>query len=407
MPRRRRLRRPVFSRLTWAWLSAGAVTACAGVMIVSAALNPGGLGRIALPVGDIQYIAPAPETAAPQTREETRLAAPALRDLHTTEEESAPEILIYPDEENFFESNLADLSADDFVITINGERQGVAPVAAASLGVTEITTPIPEPDPAMLRATPLGKVPRIAADGRMAVDYYTRTYEGDGAKPRLALIVGGLGLNPTLTERAIVELPPDVSLAFAPYAKDLDFWTRRAREAGHEILIELPMEGNSPNQEALGAAALLSSRTPAENLQRLDWLMSRFGGYFAATNYMGARFSTNAEALIPVLEKLREAGVGYIDDTGAAGRAARTAGAKAATVNRTIPPALDNTGREAVRRELRALERIAEEDGAALAKTYAHEATIDEIARWAAQLEANGFATAPASAVLRARAATR
>lgn len=406
MPRRRRLRRPVFSRLTWAWLSAGGVTAVAGAMIVNAALNPGGLGRIALPVGDIQHIAPTPE-APPQTREEMRLAAPALRGLDAEEEEQAPEILLYPEEESFFEGNLADLSADDFVITINGERQGATPAAAAALEIVETALPIPEPDPAMMRATPLGKVPRIAADGRMAVNYYARAYQGDGAKPRIALIVGGLGLNPTLTERAIVELPPDVSLAFAPYAKDLDFWTRKAREAGHEILIELPMEGYGPNQEALGAAALLSSRTPAENLQRLDWLMSRFGGYFAATNYMGARFSTDAEALIPVLEKLREAGVGYIDDTGAAGRAARAAGAKAATVNRTIPPAIDNAGRDAVRRELRTLERIAEEDGAALAKTYAHEATIDEIARWTAQLEANGFATAPASAVLRARAATR
>ena len=126
---------------------------------------------------------------------------------------------------------------------------------------------------------------------------------GDGS-PTVSLIVGGLGLNKALTERAIDDLPAEISLAFAPYAKDLDFWTEKARNAGHEVLIELPMENYSGDPTALGAAGLLTSRTPAENLQRLDWLMSRFGGYFAATNYQGGKFAANDEAMAPILARL-------------------------------------------------------------------------------------------------------
>ena len=416
--RRRRFKRPVLSRLTWAWLGAGAVGAFLVAGFIAAALNPYGANRVALPIGELEYTARTADARAAlsdrwedERPSETRLAPPSLRDPYEDgpygENGAAPDgILVYPAEDDFLNEGEA-LSAEDFVITIDGRRQGATPVAAASIAPVDPVGAIPDPDPAMLRATPLGKVPRIAPDGRMAMDYYARSYAGDGARPRVAVIVGGLGLNPALTEKAIDELPATVSLAFAPYAEDLEFWTDKARRNGHEILIELPMEGYGPNQEALGAAALLSSRSPAENLQRLDWLLSRFGGYFAATNYLGARFSADAEALTPVLEKLREAGVAYIDDTGAAARAARTAGATAAAVDRTIPPASTSEGRALVRRELAALQAAAKRNGAALAKTYAAPATIEEIARWAAGLEAEGFAAAPASSTLQAQAATR
>ena len=416
---RRRFRRPVLSRLSWAWLAAGGVFVALGGAFLHAAFNDKGAARIALPVGDIEYLArPAQPAEKPRPADEdavtpVRLAAPALREAGSDSANAPPpaqgddatDALAYPDADDFFAPD-APISPEDIVITIAGEsRRSAALANAASL--TPLTRPIPDPDPAMLRATPLGKTPRIAPDGRKALSYYARPYEGDGSKPRIAVIVGGLGLNPALTEQAIEVLPPNISLAFAPYAKDLEYWTGKARAAGHEILIELPMEGYGPNQEALGAAALLSTRTQAENLQRLDWLLSRFGGYFAATNYMGAKFSAETAAIAPILEQLRKAGVGYVDDTGAAGRAARTAGAAMASVNRMIPPAPDNAGRQAVRRELQALERLAAREGAALAKTYAYAATIDEIAAWAGDLETRGFSAAPASAALRGSAASR
>jgi len=225
--------------------------------------------------------------------------------------------------------------------------------------------------------------------------------------PRVAVIVGGLGLNSAITERAIDDLPAEVSLSFAPYAKNLEFWTEKARRAGHEVLIELPMEGYGPNSHALGAAALLSDRTTQENLQRLDWLMSRFGGYVAATNYMGAKFTADEAAISPVLAKLKEAGLGYIDDTGAAGRVGERFGLPMASVSRMIPAAADDNAITGVQRELAILEQMAERDGVAIGKTYAYAATIDEIAAWSRLLDKKGIEHAPASALLRSRAATR
>lgn len=421
MKRRRRLKTPVLSRLTWAWLGAFGVFIAVGGLFLHFARSGEGVQRIALPVDQVEVFARA---SSVQAGSEERIAAPALRDAAGGPALAASErgetqgeetddglVLIYPGENDLFaglEEDRLDgeerFSAEDIVITIAGGAKA-APAVAASL--TPRIQAIPDPDTALLQSTPLGQIPRIAPDGRRSVKYYARPFDGGGGQPRIGVIVGGLGLNASVTEQAIDELPPEVSLSFAPYAKNLDFWTRKARQAGHEVLIELPMENYGANSQALGAAALLTSRTEKENLQRLDWLMARFGAYVAATNYLGGKFSADEEAISPVLEKLKAAGVGYIDDTGAAARTSGAAGLPMATVSRIIPAAADDSNLRAVRRELAMLEQIAERDGMALGKTYAYAATIDEIVAWSRTLSNKGLAAAPASALLQANAASR
>ncbi len=415
---RRRFRTPVFSRLTLAW--SGAFVAAA--LLVGAVFAPSLIGadeaRISLPVDGVELMA-RPTEPQPETDKATgglRLAAPGFKEPPATDfgiADSGGDLdrLAYPEEFDAGDTPLLEepLNPDDIVITIAGAGRpasGVTPVTAASL--TPIRArPVPDPHPDLLRDTPFGKIPKPAKDGRLAMHYYRNGFDGGDGTPTVSLILGGLGLNKALTERAIDDLPPEISLAFAPYAKDLDFWTAKARKAGHEVLIELPMENYSGDPTALGAAGLLTSRSPAENLQRLDWLMSRFGGYFAATNYQGGKFAANDDAMVPVLARLREAGVGYVDDTGAASALMRRTGASIASVARVLPPAPDDSARLGIKQELTALEALARRDGAALAKAYAFAATIDEIAEWSRSLEKKDVALAPASSALPARRASR
>jgi uncharacterized protein len=283
--------------------------------------------------------------------------------------------------------------AADIVITVDGApaRSIAATPSLASLTALRIA----DPDPALLQRTAYGRAPRIGADGRRPLQVYARPYsESDGAE--VALIVGGLGLNRALTERAIAELPANVTLAFAPYAKDLDDWARRAREAGREFMIEIPMENRSGEGEALGPATLLTSRNAAQNLQRLDWVLSRAEGYFGVTNYLGAHFSADREAIAPVLERITAAGVAYVDDTGAV-RPGKD-GAVAA-VDRLIDPGFGGD-RSRTARDLDTLEKIAARNGRAVGKTYVNADTLGALVEWADSLPDRGLALAPASAVL-------
>ena len=60
--------------------------------------------------------------------------------------------------------------------------------------------------------------------------------------PRIALVIGGMGLAAQSTETAISTLPGEVTLGFAPYGSDLARQTALAREAGHEVVLQIPME---------------------------------------------------------------------------------------------------------------------------------------------------------------------
>lgn len=255
--------------------------------------------------------------------------------------------------------------------------------------------PVPAPIAALLEKGPDGKLPRIGADGRTAFSAYSRR-QVRSARPKIAVIVGGLGLSPELTERAIDELPPEIALAFAPYAKDLDMWTRKARAAGHELILEAPMEAHGAPDKALGPAGLLTTRDTAENLRRLEWIMSRFQGYFAVSNYLGGKFLAS-DAAQPVLAEIARRGVGFIDDTGAA---TPVRGAPLGRVDRVIDPRSDEAAFKDV---LDALETQAKVDGSVIVKSYAYADALDALEDWASGLGERGLALAPPSAVMRER----
>jgi hypothetical protein len=100
--------------------------------------------------------------------------------------------------------------------------------------------PIPAPEPALLEASPHGPIPRIGPEGRTAIRAYARAFDRTDTRPRVALVVGNLGLAASLSEEAIRRLPPATALAFSPYALRPEPLLERARARGMEVLSALP-----------------------------------------------------------------------------------------------------------------------------------------------------------------------
>ena len=68
-----------------------------------------------------------------------------------------------------------------------------------------------------------GLLPRIAADGARPSAVYARPFAEtpvNRGAPRIAVLVGGVGLDPQTTDAAIARLPAAVSLGLAPYGPD-------------------------------------------------------------------------------------------------------------------------------------------------------------------------------------------
>ncbi|MDZ4762255.1 MAG: divergent polysaccharide deacetylase family protein [Alphaproteobacteria bacterium] len=280
---------------------------------------------------------------------------------------------------------------------------------AASFTITEMDTapaaaitaasPLPKaPLLGFFERTPAGDIPRISADGHTPAEAYARPFTAIGGAPRISLIVGGLGLKATHTMAAINDLPPEVTLSFVPYTDDLQTWINRARAAGHEVLLELPMEPyDYPNVDT-GPHTLLTSATAEENTRRLALLLGKATGYFGVTNYQGAKFATDARSAQPVLSALGARGLVFLHD-GAAARsslpeAAQTAKAKFRVADRIIDvePSAD-----AIDRELLQLEALAIEKGQAVGVGYAYPVTIEQLRIWTQGLKTKGYQLAPAS----------
>lgn len=244
---------------------------------------------------------------------------------------------------------------------------------------------------------PNGLLPAIATDGRTPFDVYRRP-DSAGGRARVALVVGGLGLNARITERAINQLPPEVTLSFVPYADNLQGWINRARAQGHEVLIEIPLEPFDFPDNDTGPQTLMSSGSAEENQRRLEYLLAKASGYFGVVNYMGGKFASSPAASAGFMRNLKNRGLGFISDGSSAslGTTARTNGVKTITADRNIdqrPSAAD------IEAQLGALEAMATQRGNALGFGVAYSVTIDKINAWASAAAGRGVTLIPASAL--------
>tara|TARA_R110000787_G_scaffold174186_3_gene286798 strand:+ start:6892 stop:8202 length:1311 start_codon:yes stop_codon:yes gene_type:complete len=245
------------------------------------------------------------------------------------------------------------------------------------------------------------RLPRIAADGRAPADAYARPFANPGQQPVVALVVGGLGINATHTKSAIEELPPEVTLSFAPDAQRLQYWIDRARAAGHEVLIELPMENFDYGRMKMHPQTLLAGRDASVNVARLNILLGRASGYFGVINYQGAKFSGDATAVRPVLEALNERGVALVEDGSLEEASFDTVAdeTRVRYVKATAPIDTKLTAAD-INLELLELETRAKETGAAMGAGYAFPITIEMAKIWTGELGQKGILLAPVSALV-------
>ncbi|QGZ35853.1 divergent polysaccharide deacetylase family protein [Stappia indica] len=268
------------------------------------------------------------------------------------------------------------------------------PSLASGQGLSE------RPDARVSESGPHGRLPTVSDNGLRPLDIYARPVSQSFASvPKIAIIVGGLGLSQTSTQAAIDRLPPDITLAFAPYGSSIDRWMQQARRAGHELLLQLPMEPFDYPDNDPGPHTLLVSNTPVELRDRLSWLLSRITNYVGVMNYMGARFTASESSLQQLLGEVTQRGLMYVDD-GSSSRSIATATASglrtpfshADLVIDDVPRPKDITAR------LLQLEGTARARGIAVGVASALPVTIEELARWSRDLEERGLQLIPISA---------
>jgi polysaccharide deacetylase 2 family uncharacterized protein YibQ len=257
-------------------------------------------------------------------------------------------------------------------------------------------------DPALIENSAKGPLPRIADDGRKPMAVYAAPAPA-GAKFKIAIVINGLGRSSSTTKTALDSLPAAITLGFVPYAVDVQDWVAKARERGHEVLLQIPMEPLDFPESDLGPQTLRSGQDEESNIQRLSWAMSRFTGYAGVTNLLGQRFLTDSEALSPVLTYLNRRGLYFFDNGAASQSVAPMVAGQVGIPAAQSGPALDNVQNPSeIDRRLSELETQARANGTAVGSAFLYPATVARIAAWARGLEARGFVLVPVSAIVTA-----
>lgn len=259
------------------------------------------------------------------------------------------------------------------------------------------------PDPKLAENSEFGVLPKRSPDGLRPMDVYSRQPDTDGnfGVARVVLVVGGIGISQTGSQQAIRKLPAAVTLAFAPYGNSLTRWMQAARKAGHELLLQIPMQpfdypANNPGKHTLVTGG------DSDNLENLRWLLARITNYTGVTNFQGGKFVTDRAAMKPVFDEFARRGLLFLDDGSV--RNSLTADAADAAL---LPYAKSSLqldavrNRKSIRNRLEELSAEAKRTGLAIGYANAFPESIDMISTFAREAGSNGIEITPISAIVK------
>jgi len=264
--------------------------------------------------------------------------------------------------------------------------------------------PVPPPGAAPAPDDVSGSVVAAAsmmAENERPLSAFAKPFTRPGKQPLVAIVVMGLGMSQGATRAAVQDLPGGVTLAFSAYAPRLPEQMEQARVAGHELLLMVPMQSSS-EQDDPGPDALMASLPESENLARLRDVLARATGYVGVMPWMGSGFLSDPAHFRPVLRRLWENGLMFVGGSETPLVSVRDA-AEGLSVPVLLPDAVidASASRREIDAKLAGLLAKARQNGMALGLASAYPVTIERLAAWTSGLKSEKAALAPASALLR------
>lgn len=292
-------------------------------------------------------------------------------------------------------------------VVIGDQRSENQKAAPNQPPASDTTNNIPPADKRLIEESKHGPIPKIGPDGVRPLDAYASPIPvmAGNADSMIAIVITGLGVSASATGDAIAKLPAAVTLGFVPYGSELSRWVARARGAGHEVLLQIPMEPFDYPDNDPGPRTLTANAPKEENIDRLHFFLSRSQGYVGVANFMGARFTANEDVLAAVLAETGKRGLLFLDDGSSPRSVTPRAAAKTKAPFMKSDLVIDAKAEWAdIDAALVKLEAIAAENGVAVATASSLPVTIERLSRWAKTLEARGIRLVPVSVAFRRKA---
>lgn len=219
-------------------------------------------------------------------------------------------------------------------------------------------------------------------------------------RPMIAIVIDDVGVDQRRAPRAIA-LPGPLTLSFLTYARNLDVQTRAAMEAGHELMVHIPMEPSSHTVDP-GPNVLRVEDSAEQTLERLRWGLAQFEGYVGLNNHMGSKFTQDNTGVRTVLEEVGKRGLLFLDSRTAAGSVAAGLAQELGVPFATRNVFLDHVDDEdEIRHRLAQTERLARKNGAVVAIGHPHDTTLKVLEEWLPTVADKGLMLVPISELVR------
>ncbi|MFN0151589.1 MAG: divergent polysaccharide deacetylase family protein [bacterium] len=219
---------------------------------------------------------------------------------------------------------------------------------------------------------------------------------------RLALVVDDFGFVFGPVVRAFVDLPSAVAVTVipgTPFAREV---ASAAREAGHAVLIHLPMEPEGYPEFDPGEGAVMVADADSTVRAKVRKAIAAVPGAEGLNNHMGSRAMADPRIVQIVMEELRGAGLYFFDshtgDASPARAIARENGVRFAENWRfwdtgyNEPAAIDSA--------LVSLARRARRRGSAIGIGHPRRASLEVVTRFLAGPEMKGVRLVPLAELL-------
>lgn len=259
----------------------------------------------------------------------------------------------------------------------------------------------PAPDPGLVEESSEGMLPKMGEDGRKPWQVYSRPFNTNDKRPRIALVMADMGLSRVASDAALRRLPASVTMAFEAESPALGAWLNRARQDGHETLLSLPMEPLDYPKSDPGPNTLLTNLPNSSVIQRINWALRQGVGYVGVTSLTGSRFTSDPDKLSLLFDVLKQRGLMVLD-----ARVSPHSVVTSLAQESKIPVAKNvlridsNPSPAEIDAALTQLEQTARLTGRAVGIATPLPLTLDLLEPWIRKLPNNGIALAPITAVV-------
>ncbi len=218
---------------------------------------------------------------------------------------------------------------------------------------------------------------------------------------QIALVMSDMGLSSSATEKAIETLPKPVTLAFAPYVKNIEKWVHKAHKDQRDILVSIPMEPESFPLDDPGPNALLTSLSDEENIRRLDAALSKINPHIGIVNFMGSSFTAHEEKLTPIIKYLStKTDIVFLDSGNTNKSLIPMISSQYGLEHFRSHRFIDNIKiKTAIIKQLQELEKIALNNGYAIGIGFPSPVTYDAILEWYTSLAKDKIQLVPLSKI--------